>query len=198
MVIILELIVDDVNGNYINCHPAQGKAFDTPNDYYASNETKIDVIIEPYCPELMTNEHRIFMMVPNTGKALTMFAYTQANYNFVTGRISYTPVIDTSQPVMELMFPALSRLLLQQLRSSKNTNMMTSGVVYRVDIFRQKNLPVMVGVPKTKQWRINEMELVPNAQTFITRLNTQGNILIELGKGFMNYIIDNYNQHYPV
>ena len=56
----------------------------------------------------------------------------------------------------------------------------------------------MVGVPKTKQWRINEMELVPNAQTFITRLNTQGNILIELGKGFMNYIIDNYNQHYPV
>jgi len=46
--------------------------------------------------------------------------------------------------------------------------------------------------------RINEMELVPNAQTFINRLNTHGNILIELGKGFMNYIIDNYNQHYPV
>ena len=98
----------------------------------------------------MTNEHRIFMMVPNTGKALTMFAYTQANYNFVTGRISYTPVIDTSRPVMELMFPALSRLLLQQLRSSKNTNMMTSGVVYRVDIFRQKKLTSYGGCTKNK------------------------------------------------
>ena len=111
----------------------------------------MDVIIEPYCPELMTNEHRIFMVVPNTGKALTMFAYTQANYNFVTKRINYTPIIETSRTVMELMFPTLSRLLLQQLRSTRNTNIMTSGVVYRVDIFRQKTLPVIMSVPKTKQ-----------------------------------------------
>lgn len=99
---------------------------------------------------------------------------------------------------MELKFPALSHLLVQQLRSTKNTNMMTSGVIYRVDIFHQKNLQKIVGVQKTKQCWINEIELVPNAQTFITQQNTEGNSLITIATGFMNYIIDNYNQHYPV
>lgn len=79
MVIILELIIDDDNGNSINCRPAQGDTCDTPNDYYAYDENKMDVIIEPYCPHLMTNERWIIMMVPNTKKALSMFAYTQAN-----------------------------------------------------------------------------------------------------------------------
>jgi len=197
MVIILDLKQNTVKRSTVVCRSASGKKWASPNDYYDSENQSLDVFIEPFCRDLMENEHRIFMFVPNTKKAFNMFAFTQANLDFDETEISFTDPVDTTRKDMEKMFPNLSNLLVQQLQSSKNTHMMTSGLVYRVDIFQQANLPRHDDIKARKQWRINEMELVPNAQTFITKYNEQANFLNTLGGAFKNYIIDNYD-NYPV
>jgi len=135
MVIILELIKDNVKGNTILCQSAVGENCASPNDYYDWEKHSMDVILQLLCPNLMNNEHRIFMTVPNTKKALVIFAFTQANLDFEQKENSFTTLIETTRQKMQKEFPNLSNLLVQRLQSTKNTHMMTSGLVYHVDIF---------------------------------------------------------------
>ena len=99
---------------------------------------------------------------------------------------------------MEKIYPNLSRLLLERMHMNKDCTMVSSGLVYRVDIFKQDGLPVIAGIPVKQQWRINEIELVPNAHTFITLYHAHSTTLSKMGVGFNNYIRDNYTPHYPV
>ena len=199
-VVILELIFDDDDNSYtIKCRQAQGDLCDTPNDYIHCTSDPMDVILEPFCPNLLADEHRIFMMIPNKKTSLEMFAYVQANMDFDDHEIKYSPLDVTTKESMEVEFPSLSRLLLERLRSIRNCTMITSGIVYRVDIFAQGNLPrVLQGIPAKKQWRINEMDVVPNAHVFVSLYHHNGTTLTRLGAGFKNYIIDNYTPYYPV
>ena len=134
MVIILELIFDDNNNHSIKCRFALADKCDTPNDFLDWENDPMDVIVEPYFPNLLTKEHRIFMMIPNK-KKFDMFSHVQANMDFDDQEIKYTTLNVTTKDEMQKLFPNLSHLLLERLQTTKNRTMVKLGLVYRVDIF---------------------------------------------------------------
>jgi hypothetical protein len=155
-----------------------------------------DYYVEPFCPCLQKGEHRVFLSMPPTGNAFTWLYSCSAEVNLV-GDMLVGPLTSVDNHVRRDLSEMPVKLKEQMRMSVPDVvTSLAQGMIYRVDCcFAGKvDYPGMLH----HNWMINEMQLVPVAQSFISDYHYDSPYANLLADGFQKYVTKCKTPYYPV
>jgi hypothetical protein len=149
--------------------------------------------VEPYCPCIAEEEHRIFPTMPQYGNSFTWLYSCSAELN-LQGVMSIGPLSIPNRLKSKLQ--EMPSMLRQQLSLVESTvPSLLNGNIYRVDCCMAGEVDYEDLLENS--WVINEMQLVPVAQTFISSYHHNGPQANLLADGFVSYIVKYHHPYYP-
>jgi hypothetical protein len=154
-----------------------------------------DYFVEPFCPCLQEGEHRVYLTMASSGNGFTWLYSCSAELN-MAGEILVGPLTSMENHVRRDL-SEMSVKLKEQMRLSV-PDVVTSqaqGMIYRVDccFAGREDYPHLLAF----DWMINEMQLVPVAQSFISDYHHHSPYTNVLADGLHKYVTKCKNPYYP-
>ena len=168
--------------------PASPSEWLTWDDYDEVPVDLGDYFVEPYCPSLAKREHRVFLSTTSTSESFT-WLYMCSKEMDSSGNIKVGPLISMHGTIQKKLCD-MPMILKEKLNSK-----LVPGMIFRVDCcFAGVDYPNMLAL----DWMINEMQLVPVAQSFISDYPNDRPYANLLADGLREYVTKCKHPYYPV
>jgi hypothetical protein len=165
--------------------PASPSEWLTWDDYDEVPADLGDYFVEPYCPSLAKTEHRVFL---STTPLSSTWLYMCTKEMDLSGNIKVGPLISMHGTIQKKLCD-MPMILKEKLNSK-----LVPGMIFRVDCcFAGVDYPNMLAL----DWMINEMQLVPVAQSFISDYPNDRPYANQLADGLREYVTKCKHPYYP-